>query len=386
MRPTARLLRLRVLVVAALLALVGAGCGDDSGGSVADEEDPEVIVERAFSEPIESADVTLDVDLEVEEGGASESFQAQLTGPCRWNGPDEFASFDYELALQGGGASVPPISLASTGDDLFVRIVGTSYSLGSELLASINSTIEGDSQAAAACGTLGVHTEGPDLPSLMEDLEVAGEQEVAGTPTTHVTGTIAVEEIVTELNSFAREANQLSPGAAPTLSDQEVEQLTDSVDDPRFDLFVGEDGVVRGFNSSLAFGPSGGGDGGGGISSGSVALSVEFAGVGGEQEITAPENPRPLSSLIRQVAGLSELFGGGELTLPDLPGVPGGGGGGGAGGAGGQGGGGDASGGGGAVAPGDVPADVFERYSECLGQADVSDQESLARCNELLAP
>jgi hypothetical protein len=361
-----------------LLAVFAAGCGDDSGGSVADEEDPEAIVERAFSEPIESADVTFDVDFEVEEGGASESFQAQLTGPCRWNGPDKFASFDYEVALQGGGASVPPISLVSTGDDLFVDIVGTSYSLGSELLTSINRTIEGDSQAAAACGTLGLDTEGPDLPSMMEDLEIAGEQEVAGAPTTHVTGTIAVDQIVTELNAFAREANRLSPGAAPTLSDQEVDQLTESVDDPRFDLFVGEDGIVRGFNSSFAFGPSGEGDGGGGISSGSVALSVEFAGVGGEQEITPPENPRPLSSLIRQVAGLSELFGGGELTLPDLPGVPGGGAGGGGGGAGG--------GGGEAGVPGDVPADVFERYSECLAQADVTDQQSLARCNELLAP
>lgn len=322
-KPARSRTRRLALLGAFAVATAAVGCGGDEGG-VTPEEDPEAIVEQAFAEPIESADVSLDVDFELEEQGRSESFQGQLTGPCRWNGPDRFASFDYEVALQGGGASVPPISVVSTGEDLFLEVAGTSYSLGNQVLAAVNREIEGDSQAAAACGTLGLDTEGPDMPSLMEDLEVAGEQEVAGVPTTHVTGTIAVEDLVTDLNELARQANQLSPEAAPTLSDQEVDALLDSVEEPRFDLFVGEDGVVRGFNSSFAFGsPDGGGEDE--ISSGSVAVSLEFAGVGGEQEIVAPEDSRPIDSLIRQIAGLSELFGG---DVPAIPGLPGGGGGG----------------------------------------------------------
>ena len=122
--------------------------------------------------------------------------------------------------------------------------------------------------------------------------------------------------------------------------------------------------------------------GGGALSSGSVSVSLEFADVGGDQEITAPEDPRPIADLLQQVAGLSGVLGEGGI---DLPGLPGGGG-----------------GGGGGVQPGAVPppdsqpggrgggdapsAEAFRQYSDCLSQADVTDQAALAECNELLTP
>lgn len=393
MPPTPPAPRLRGLILALLLPLMLAalaGCGGDESSeeSATAGEDPEAIVERAFAEPIESAEVSLDLDVELEDAeGSSEPRKLQLSGPCRSNGPDEFASFDYQLALQGGGATVPPLTLVSTGANLFVSVVGTSYEFGDDVFADLNRQIEGDAGAAAACGTLGFDTSGPDLPSLMEDLEVVGEETVGGVQTTHVTGTIAIERIVSDLNSLARQANQLSEGAAPELNDQEAEQLTDSVDDPRFDLFVGEDGVVRGFNSSFSFGPSAGG---GGLSRGSISVSLEFADVGDEQEITAPEDPRPIADLLQQVAGLSGVLGDGAI---ELPGLPGGGGGGASDGGGGSGGGGGREsppptgqppvGG----APGDgVDTEAFQRYSDCLSQADVTDQAALAECNELLTP
>jgi|GEM_PF-2408144 len=398
MPTTATAPRLRGLILALLLPLTLAalaGCGgDESSEESAPAEDPQAIVDQAFAEPIESADVSLDLDVELEGAeGFSDPFRVQLSGPCQSNGAEKFASFGYQLALQGGGATVPPLTVTSTGDNLYVAVVGTSYEFGDDVFADLNRQIEGDAEAAAACGTLGFDTSGPDLPSLMEDLEVVGEETVGGEQTTHVTGTIAIERIVADLNSVAQQANQLSEGTAPELDDQELEQLTDSVDDPPFDLFVGEDGVLRGFNSSFSFGPSAGGAGGGGLWSGSISVSLEFADVGGEQEIAAPEDSRPIADLLQQVAGLSGVLGEGGIELPGLPGSrgaePGGnaGSGGGAG-SGGRGGPLPPTGqeqGGGAL--GESPdAEAFQRYSDCLSQTDVTDQAALAECNELLAP
>ena len=391
--PATRPLILALLLLLTLAAIAGCGGDESSEESATTGEDPQALVERAFAEPIESADVSLDLDVELEGGEAvSGPFKVQLSGPCRSNGPDEFASFGYQLALQGGGATVPPLTLVATGDNLFVEVVGTSYEFGDEVFADLNRQIEGDAEAAAACGTLGFDTSGPDLPSLMENLEVAGEETVGGVQTTHVTGTIAIERIVSDLNSVAQQANQLREGTAPELNDQELEQLTDSVDDPPFDLFVGEDGVLRGFNSSFSFGPSAGGAGGGALSSGSISVSLEFADVGGDQEITPPEDPRPIADLLQQVAGLSGLLGEGGIELPGLPG----------GGASAGGGGGGGAAAGGPAQPGAVPspgaqpggsaadevpgAEAFQQYSDCLSQADVTDQGALAECNELLTP
>lgn len=372
--PASKPLRMVLAVLLSVGVAALAGCGGDEGSEVSDE-DPQALVEQAFSEPIESADASLDLDVELEGAeGFSEPFRVQLSGPCSSNGADRFASFQYEIALQGGGASVPPLTLTSTGDNLYVGVVGTSYAFGDDVFADLNQQIEGDAEAAAACGTLGFDTSGPDLPSLVEDLEVVGEETVAGEPTTHVTGTLAIERIAADLNGLARQANELQPGAAPELSDQELEQLTESVEDPRFDLFIGEDGAVRGFNSAFAFGPSSGGAGGGSLSSGSISVSVEFADVGGDQEITEPEDSRPIDDLIQQVAGLSDVVGDGGIELPGAPA--------------------DGGGGGASAPPPEGPpdgateeppaADAFQAYSDCLSEADVTDQAALAECNELL--
>ena len=292
-----------------------SACGDDP--------DPEQVVEEAFSQPIESANVSLSLAFDVEGGEEAEPFRVELSGPCTAADPDRFASFDYDAALQGGGASISGLGLISTGNNAFVEHQGVAYAVGRRPIARVNRAIAESGEAGPGCGALGLNIGalGLDPGAVIEGASVEGEEEVAETPTTHVAGSIDVPTVLAELNALTRQAAQLGAEPAPTLSEEQLAQLDDRIEGATIDLFAGrDDGKLRRLAVTLDIAAAEGAeDELAGVTGGTVSLVVEYADVGSEQRITPPEDPQPLADLAQQLGGLGGILGGPEGSGGEPP-------------------------------------------------------------------
>jgi hypothetical protein len=180
-----------------------------------------------------------------------------------------------------------------------------------------------------------------------------------------------VESLMRNLNQFVARSGSALGGAAgqappPRLSEADIRELTEAVEDPSFDIYVGKaDDIIRRVSGRIEFEiPKRSRAGLGGLDGGSIVFSIEFRDVNGDQEIEAPASARPLSDLTESLGagGLPGGLGGGEE--PDAPAPP------------------DMPSGG--TDGGSDDPEAFRRYAECLDRARPEDTDELQRCAELL--
>jgi hypothetical protein len=367
-----------LLAIAACLGCLAslASCGQ--------EEDPQAVIDRGFSQRIESADVSMTLDVDVQ--GAEQlsgPVRVQLTGPCSVTGPDQFRSFDYDVALQGGGATVPSFGVISTGQNVFVEAGGSAYEVGEEQVAELNRAIAEGGGEEPGCGALGldIASLGLNADQVVQEASIEEDAEVAGVETTHVSAAVDGSELLAGLDRASRRASEVAGDAAqvPELSPDELAQAEEAIGEPRFDLFVGkDDGKVRRMTGAVDFGvPQEAQGDTGGASGGRVTFSIEFANVDGNQRITAPTDARPFAELTSQLGALSGVLGEGGLGLPELPDIPG---------LPGAGGGGEGAGGSGDAGAGTPSPEDLQRYQRCLERADPGDPQALQKCAQQAGP
>jgi hypothetical protein len=339
-----------------------AGCG---GGD--DRENVEDMLDRAFAQEIRSADLELEAEIELA-GVLEEPVRIEAEGPFRSNeGKLPSADIEMRIGADGGGQTVTS-GVLTTGDRAFVKFQDVYYEQPPARVREANAAIRrngrGDDRPLSELGL--------DPRSWLAEAEDEGEAEVAGVATRHVSGTLDVERLMRNLNEFVRRSGSALGGAAgqavpPSLSDDDIRELTEAVEDPTFDIYVGkDDDVIRRVSGRVEFEiPKQSRAGLGGLDGGSIVFSVEFRDVNGDQEIEAPANARPLSDLTDSLGGgaLTPGLGGGGGEQPAAPAGP------------------DepAPDGGGANDP-----EAFRRYSECLDRTRPEDTEELQRCADLL--
>lgn len=355
-----------VLVLAASLAACGGG-----------DEDAAAVLDAAFATPVESADVAVSAAFETEGDDSGQGpVRAEIAGPYRRGEGDAPASLDWDVTLSGGEGNSLPLGVVSTGDATFVEVAGAPF----ELPATLPS-LELDAR------------------SWFVEPEIEGEEEIEGVQTTHVSGSFDVARMLVDLNEALAAAGESLEGQAPTsLTEEQRAQLDEAIEEASFDAYVDEDDVIRRLTASLDLAvPEEDRDQVQGLEGGVLTFSMDLTDVGGDQQIEAPEDPRPFSELVSQLEVLPGLLGGSGLPAPPLEDGDGDGqavpeGGGAAPGAGVAPGAGatppepEVAPGAGATPPGSPDAQAFEAYSQCLAQADASDQAALARCDELLTP
>lgn len=342
-----------------------AGCGGSP--------DPEELLDKAFSETVGSAQVSLGVDLELQGlTGLTEPVRLQIEGPYRSAAEDELPAFDFAVSVDAAGAPVPgqALELTSTGGNLFVTLAGTAYEVGEDAVAE-QLTADAANDEEDGLGALGV-----DPRSWVEDPSIEGEEEIAGVQVTHVTGVLSVPAMVADLNDAAQQASAAGDQSAPVLTDEQITQIEETVENPAFDLYVGEDGKIRRLSASMTFTvPEADRAGLGGLESGRLGFELELSTVGEEVAIEPPADAKPIAELTKQLQALT-----GGLVVPE--GVPGGSGAGAA--PGGSEGGQAPPQGSGGPAPGGADAEAFQRYADCLKDADPADPAAVAACGELL--
>lgn len=352
------------------LALGACGGSDDASGG---DDDATALLDRAFEQPIPSADVELDLQLEVDgAAGLDDPVRVVATGPyVRSEGKLPQLDMDVEIGAQGAGQAIRT-GLLSTGDRVFLRFADVYFEQPRDEVAATNRRLERDRGRGDEGGSLSEL--GLDPRSWIVDASVAGEEEIGGVQTRHVTGTLDVEALVVDLNRLLETSAGAAGGQAPEpLGEADVERLAESVENPTFDVYVGEDDIVRRISTRLDVSvPEGERQDVGGVTGAAIRFSAELADVDGDQQIEAPRSSRPIAELTEQLGGLAGLaggtLGGGGLGGGDLGGgeapepeqsVPGE----------------DAAG---------SAAEAFERYGECLEQARPDDVAALDRCADLL--
>ena len=333
----------RLLAAGLVAAAAVSGCGGE------DEEDVKQLLDQAFRKEIPSAVVTADVELRVEGvEQLKEPLRLRVTGPYRSGGEVRIPAFDWDASFSGGGQTISG-GLISTGANVFVNFQGTDYEVGERTIRALNREL---AAAERERGGRSLASFGINPGEWLSGAKDEGDEDVAGVETTHVTAELDVGRMLDGLNTFIERAGGAVAGGAippPKLTDAQQREIERVVKDPVFDVYIGkQDKVVRRLAANLELDvPKEARAQVGGIESGRISFSVEFADVGEPVRIATPRSARPLAELAAQLGGLGAL---------------------GEGGTGGR----------------DGDAQPFERYSECLERADPSKIEEIQACSELL--
>jgi len=347
-----------VILSALLVGALVAGCGDDNN------EEVTALLDKAFQTSIGSADVTLDIEVQLD--GVDElqdPIKVNLTGPYASGGDKQIPSLDWDITVSAQNQSFNA-NLTSTGDRAFIGFQGTDYEVSQETVAQLNQALAAgaNKENGRNLGDFGVNAR-----EWVVDASDEGDEDVAGVDTTHVSGKLDVSRVLEDLNTVVQEAAKLGgrvgQTAPPELTDDQKAQIEDVVEDPTFDAYVGkDDDRIHRLSADVDFEvPEESRDQAGGLEGGRVSFSIEFANVGSPQPITAPEDARPISELTQQLQGLL----GGALGAPQT------------------GGGGTTAPTPGTTTPPQTDAEKQKAYDECI-KTDPSDASVKSFCQVLL--
>jgi hypothetical protein len=312
-----------VVLPAILVGALVAGCGDDNSQEATE------LLDTAFQTPIESADVTLDIEVQLD--GVDElqdPIEVKLAGPFESGGGKQIPSVDWDITVSAQNQSFNA-NLTSTGDRAFLGFQGTDYEVSQETVAQLNQALaaSADKKNGRSLSDFGVNPR-----DWITDASDEGDEDVADVETTHVSGKLDVSRVLEDLNTVVQEASklggQVGQTAPPELTDEQKQQIEDVVQDPTFDAYVGkDDDRIHRLSADVDFEvPEESQDQAGGLEGGRVSFSIEFANVGSPQPVTAPENARPISELTQQLQGLlggalgtPPTGGSGTTTTPSAP-------------------------------------------------------------------
>lgn len=355
--------RLRSLIAICAFALpipaALAGCGGDDSSDV----DPQTVLDETFTneEQATSGDLSLTVSGSAE-GDQGGSFEASLSGPYQGDpdDPNAIPQLDWtgSVSADGAGQSFSAEGgLIVTEDNAFVEYGGSTYEVGTDTFSQFKELAESaaaqqtesteglsfgeaftqqcSSQIQAAGGDPSACE--IDFQSWLTELTNDGTEDIEGTETDHVSGSLNVETMLQDLVELGSSVPQAATSGVP--SEEQVQQIADAVEEASFDLFSGtEDRILRGFDFAIAIDPSSIPDAAAaGVESVDASFSFRLGAVNEEQTIEAPSDAQPIEDLLGQfgidpsaLGGLGALGGGDELGITPgedggAPAVPGGG-------------------------------------------------------------
>jgi hypothetical protein len=342
----------------ALLCLLVAGAGTfASCGSSADQTSVEDLLDKAFSEEINSADLKLEAEIDLN-GLVKDPIKIDAEGPFRTN-RNKLPSADIELRVgSGGGGQTITSGVLTTGDRVFLKFQDVYYEQPPAQVRATNRAL------AKRKGGQTLSELGLDPRSWLAEAKDEGDAKVAGVDTDHVSGTLDVASLMRNLNKFLRRSASAlgsGQGSTPRLTEEDIQELVTAVKNPSFDVYVGkQDGLIRRVSGRIEFDiPEADQAGLGGLKGGSLVFSVELRDVNGDQQIEAPSHSRPLSTLTKSLGGAIDALGGGGVGREPGPED-------------------------GSVDGDSNDTEQFKKYEDCLDKARPEDTEQLQRCADLL--
>src|SRR5262245_37074712 len=128
--------RALALAILAALAVAATACGGQSS------EDVKATLDKAFSTPIKSANVNLDVSLKLNGiKQLKDPVKLNIQGPYESGGSQTIPKVDFDVSASAAGQNFTA-GLISTGDNAWVSFQGQNYEVGSAGVAQVNQQIK----------------------------------------------------------------------------------------------------------------------------------------------------------------------------------------------------------------------------------------------------
>jgi hypothetical protein len=353
--------RLLLLALAALLAVVVAGCGGSDGSSASEDTSVDELLKQTFTGKKKVDSGKLDLSLKIDVQGGSSQVQGpislSLSGPFQTQGKGKLPKFDIDAAFEGSGQSLKA-GVTSTGDKAFVNFQGTEYAVSDQVFEQFKAGYEqAQKQSADKGNQQSLATLGIDPRRWLTDAKNAGEAKVGDTDTIKITGGVDVDKLLDDVNTALEKARNLgvqgSESLPEKLTDKQKQEAADAIKDLSVEIYTGKDDTtLRRMVVNMGVDAK---DSGGGATTGTLTLDFSLLDLNEDQTIEAPSGAKPFDELLGQLGGL------------------------GLGGAGSSGSGSSGSGSGGAS------AEDLKKYSDCVTAAG-SDTAKAQKCADLLSP
>jgi hypothetical protein len=320
---TRRLSLALVTVLLAALALSACGSSDALDG-----KDPAGVLSETFGpdHPVKSGRLDLGLKLDIKGlQGLSGPINARLSGPFQTTGGKSLPAFNLKLTLDAGGQAFTA-GAVSTGKNGYISIAGQSYDVGASLFNSLQKGYKDASKPATK-------TSGPTFSSLgiqplhwLKDPNKAGEEDLAGVNTVHVTAQVDVAKLLVDIDTLLSKAGNVTvpgtTGKVPSgLTAAQRNAIVTAVKSTTFDVWAGKaDGTLRRLRVGVTFDvPKNQQVNTGGLQSGTIALDLAIGALNVKQQITGPTSSRPISELtsaLQQATGTTTSADTGTTSTP----------------------------------------------------------------------
>ena len=310
--------RSRLFALAALL-VVGllAGCGDDDtsgGGSDGKTEDPVALLKKALSAHVESGELKAEGKADFQGSTRmSGPVSFSLEGPFQSRGKTKLPLVDWDVSVSGAGQDFSG-GIVATEDNAFLKFRGQTYEVGTELYQQFIR----QQQKQNAGGPQSLKDLGIDPSAWLDDPEVGEGEPIGGSPTRKVSGDVDVRKMAADLvgalkSPAFRKQLEGTGRDVPEISDSDIDMFAETVQSAKLTVNVDDDDVARKVAFTVAFEVPEGADANG-VTGGRIDLSYELPKVGGDVDITAPADAKPLALLLQQLGLGAGLPGGGLRT------------------------------------------------------------------------
>ncbi len=297
-----------LLAVLALVALTLSACG----GGLADKSAQDVLKETfGPDKQIKSGKLDLRVAFDGQAVGATQGpLKIALKGPFSSSGSGKLPTFDLTANLDIGGQAVAAGALV-TGEKAFLKFAGQNFQVSDAAFKQASSLYAKDQKGNEKSSGPSISSLGIEPLKWLRDPKQAGEEDVGGTGTVHVTSRVDVPAMLLDVNKLL--ARDAVSGAAASAGGQVPDELTaaqreliaESVKNATLDVFTGkDDGILRRLNVQITFDvPEAQRKNASGLTAGTLGFDLVFSELNEKQEIKAPSSSRPLSELTGGLAG-----------------------------------------------------------------------------------
>jgi hypothetical protein len=309
-----RLRPLLTLTVAVLTTGLVAGCGGGAGGDQADAStDVDQLLQDTFSGSKQIKSGKFDLALDVKSGGQTGALKIKIAGPFQSQGKGKVPKLDINASFQGGGQNLEA-GVTSTGDRGFVSFSGTDYEVADAVWKQFTASYE---QAGTKGSDQSLATLGIDPRKWLTNARNSGTAKVGDTDTVKITGDVDVPKLLDDVNAALAKIRSIGGSSAANLPEQltaaQKQQAVDAIKDLSVEIYTGaEDKILRRMlvtmkietpaTSSAA------------AQAADVKFDLQLLALNEDQQIEAPQNPKPFADLASQLSSLGIGLNGGGTS------------------------------------------------------------------------